>query len=100
VVCDCAIHYVRPQAVSDLPSAHSILSRFLAEEATPDVRNLLSASIVEAAADPNIEKREFNFNVFDVEFYFKEQRVVVADVLAPNSEVQLSLADFAKALRS
>jgi hypothetical protein len=90
--------YVRPQAVNDLDFAHTMLSRFLAEEATPYVRQLLLESIAEAAADPKIERREFNFNVFDLEFDFREQRVLVADVLAPSAESTFSLADFARAL--
>jgi len=86
--------------VNDLERAHSIISRFLSEEATPHVRKLLSESIAEAATDPKIERREFNLNAFDVEFDFKEERVVIADVLSSEAGIAMSLVDFAAALGS
>jgi hypothetical protein len=75
-----------------------VVARFLAEEATPQVRALLSGAMAEAAGNPRVERRRFEFNVFDVEFDFVSSTVSVAEVLSANIEATLPLPQFRAAL--
>jgi hypothetical protein len=75
-----------------------VVARFFAEEATPQVRALLSGAIAEASGNPSVERRHFEFNVFDVEFDFVASTVSVAEVLSANTESTLPLSQFRAAL--
>ena len=75
-----------------------VVARFISVEATPQVRALLSGAIVEAARNPSVERRHFEFNVFDVEFDFVASTVSVAEVLNTNVQATLPLSQFQVAL--
>jgi hypothetical protein len=79
-------------------SQDPVVSQFLSLEATPQVRALLLGAIAEATGNPKVEKRHFEFNVFDVEIDFVASTVSVAEVLSANVEATLSLSQFRAAL--
>jgi hypothetical protein len=79
-------------------SLDPIVARFLSLEATPHVRALLLSAMAEANESSSIEKRNFEFNVFDVEVNFAASTVTIADVLSANVESTLPLADFRAAI--
>jgi hypothetical protein len=79
-------------------SLDPIVTRFLSLDATPSVRALLLGAIAEADGNSNIEKRHFEFNVFDVEVDFAASTVSVAEVLSTNVEATLPLSQFRAAL--
>lgn len=80
-----------------MTSSSALVRRFLSEEVTPAVRELLKHSVADAVAQGAVV-REFNFNVFDVKVDFDEGRVTVADVLEPDSSSTISLDAFITAL--
>jgi hypothetical protein len=79
-------------------SLDPIVARFLSLEATPHVRALLLSAIAEATGNAKIEKRNFEFNVFDVEVDFAASTVSIAEVLSANAEASLPLAEFRAAI--
>jgi hypothetical protein len=75
-----------------------LLERFLAEEASPHVRSLLMGAVADAQTDAQVLRREFNFNVFDLVIDFRTKSVKIADVLASNAAVELSIEELLTAM--
>jgi hypothetical protein len=73
---------------------HTLVQRFLVEEAGSYVCSLLLGSIAESTQNSQIDLRMFNFNAFDVTFDFKSRMATIADVLVPDSETKVSLSAF------
>jgi len=59
---------------------------------------LLSGAIAEASRNPSVERRHFEFNVFDVELDFVASTVSVVEVLSAKMEATLPLSQFQAAL--
>ena len=59
----------------------TLLQRFLTEECTPHVRDLLRTALEAAKAGAGPRKKRFEFNVFDVTFDLDEGEVLIEDDL-------------------
>lgn len=72
----------------------TLMDRFFQEESPEVVWSIVDARLRAAADNLEFELLEFNFNVFDVVIRLKEGVVTLYDVLDPQAEQSVPLAEF------
>lgn len=79
----------------------SLLKQFLAEEATPHVRQIIEIAIEEHAEKPSELERRFEFNRFEVTLNFSQGFALIEDVLVsgPAGEECLPLNELRHSLQ-
>ena len=78
---------------------NGLFNRFLTQEATPYVRSLIIKAINEGQCARSTSIKIFEFNVFDVELNFFKSTALISDVLDVNSNFEVSIEEFKKALQ-
>ncbi len=73
-----------------------VLSDFLSQEASPQVCRMIREAFVDNDARPEIEKKTFEFNCYDVILDFEKQVAVVDSVLtnSPNETATIDISEF------
>jgi hypothetical protein len=78
----------------------TLLEQFLAEECTPDVRDLVRTELERATSGAGPRRKRFEFNRFEVTFDINEGDVLIEDILdvAEAGAQRIPLAEFSAAL--
>jgi uncharacterized protein (DUF1786 family) len=74
----------------------ALLEQFFNEEASSYVRSLILMAVQEHEWHPDVERRKFEFNRFEITLDFIGDFALIEDVLdpAPSGEVRVKLGDF------
>ena len=79
----------------------NLLHEFLEDEYDSDIRHLLLATIQESKSSPELLKRDFAFNRFNVVLNFEFRRVLIEDDLTvgEQGECEIEMEEFEEILK-